>query len=373
MSLNRHAAVIAIALGLMSGIASPAGPASPPPATPPPAAQPPAAQPPAAVPVAGIELSMRGVALPGAPAEGGVLMDYIAYDRAHRRVWVPAGNTGRVDVIDTTSDAVSQVTGFATTEMERHGTKRTVGPSAVTVGDGFVYIGNRGDRSVSEVDAGSLRRGASLVLDAMPDGLAYVAATREVWATTPGDQSIVVLDASVPGKLTKKTAIKLEGDPEGFAVDDRRGLFFTNLEDKDRTLAIDLKTRAVTKTWRPECGEAGPRGLALDAERNFLLVACTNRVVVLDSGHDGRLLSSLDTGDGVDGVDYVATRHEVYAAAGRAAKFTLAGLDAQGGLTSIATLATSPGARNPAATEDGSAYLTDAPEGKVLVVVQKRR
>ena len=40
-----------------------------------------------------------------------------------------------------------------------------------------------------------------------------------------------------------------QGEPEGFAVDDARGLFYTNLEDKDRTLAIDLKTRQITKTW----------------------------------------------------------------------------------------------------------------------------
>jgi DNA-binding beta-propeller fold protein YncE len=299
-------------------------------------------------------------------------MDYIAYDRSHRCVWVPAGNTGCVDVIDVTSDAITQVKGFPTAEVERHGTKRTVGPSAVTVGDGAVYIGNRGDRSVCEVNAGTLRKGACLALDTMPDGLAYVAATKEVWATTPGDQSIVVLDASVPGKLTKKAAFKLDGDPEGFAVDDARGLFYTNLEDKDRTLVIDLRTHAVKATWQPQCGEAGPRGLALDAERNFLLVACTNKVAVLDAGHDGRPLSSLDTGDGVDGVDYVASRHEVHAAAGRAAKFTLARLDAQGGLTAIATLATAPGARNAVATEDGTAYLTDSQEGKVLVVVQKR-
>jgi DNA-binding beta-propeller fold protein YncE len=325
---------------------------------------------PGSAPAATVELSMRGIDLPDAPT-GGVFMDYIAYDRGHHRVWVPAGNTGRVDVVDTTNDGIAQVQGFPTTEVERHGTKRTVGPSAVTIGAGMAYIGNRGDRTVCEVDAGALRKGACLVLDSMPDGLAYVAATKEVWATTPGDQSIVVIDASVPGKITKKAAFKLEGDPEGFAVDDARGLFYTNLEDKDRTLVIDLRSHAVKATWQPQCGEAGPRGLVLDAEHDFLLVACTNRVVVLDAGHNGRPLSTLDTGDGVDAIDYVPARHEVYAAAGRGAKFTLARLDAQGGLTSIATLATAPGARNPVATEDGTAYLTDSSEGKVLIVSRK--
>ena len=36
--------------------------------------------------------------LPGGPPVG---MDYLAYDPGSGLVWVPAGNTGRVDVVDT--------------------------------------------------------------------------------------------------------------------------------------------------------------------------------------------------------------------------------------------------------------------------------
>jgi DNA-binding beta-propeller fold protein YncE len=39
-------------------------------------------------------------------------MDYIAYDRAHHRVWVPAGNTGSVDVVDVKDDQVTRVEGL---------------------------------------------------------------------------------------------------------------------------------------------------------------------------------------------------------------------------------------------------------------------
>src|SRR2546423_1991165 len=192
--------------------------------------------------------SVRGIALPEAPA-GGVFMDYLAYDRAHHRVWVPAGNTGKVDVVEVPGGAVAHVDGFATKEMERHGKKRIVGPSSATVGDGVVYVGNRGDSTVCAVDAASLKRGACVTLDSMPDGIAWVAATKEVWVTTPRDKSINIVDASTPGTLTVKQKISFEGEPEGYAVDDARGIFYTNLEDKDRTLSIDLKTKQVTKTW----------------------------------------------------------------------------------------------------------------------------
>ena len=72
-------------------------------------------------------------------------MDYLAYDRTRRRVWVPAGNTASVDVVDVTTERVTRIEGFSTAEMERHGTKRIFGPSSAAVGVGAVYVGNRGD------------------------------------------------------------------------------------------------------------------------------------------------------------------------------------------------------------------------------------
>src|SRR5216117_2058063 len=100
---------------------------------------------------------IKPVALPG--ASGAVALDYFAYDRAPGKVWVPASNTGSVDVIDEKTDAVSQVTGFPTGEIERRGKKITVGPTAASVGDGVVYIGNRGNATLCVINAKTLARG----------------------------------------------------------------------------------------------------------------------------------------------------------------------------------------------------------------------
>ena len=320
-----------------------------------------------APPPAPARLAVHPLPLPGAPPSTGIFMDYIAYDRQHRRVWVPAGNTGSVDVVDTATEQITRVMGFPTAEVERGGTRRTVGPSSASVGDGVVYVGNRGDSSICAIDAATLRKGVCVKLESMPDGVAWVAATREVWATTPRDKSLAILDASRPGALTVKDRIVLEGSPEGYAVDDGRGVFYTNLEDKDRTLAIDVRRRSVTSNWQPKCGEEGPRGLAIDTRRNFLMVACTAGVNVVDAGHDGRVLSSLDTGAGVDNIDYVASRGELYVAAGRAARLTVARLDAAGKLAAVASVATAPGARNAVATDEGVAFLTHSAEARLLV------
>src|SRR6202035_538617 len=116
---------------------------------------------------------------------------------------------------------------------------------------------------------------------------------------------ITVLDTSTPGKLKVKTKIGLDGAPEGYAVDDTRGVFYTNLEDKDKTLVLDVKTHKVVATFEAQCGAEGPRGLAVDGGRGFLFVACTDHVeVLLDVAHAGTLISKLDTGAGVDNIDY---------------------------------------------------------------------
>jgi DNA-binding beta-propeller fold protein YncE len=287
-------------------------------------------------------------------------MDYLAYDRIHHRVWVPAGNTGNVDVVDAASDKISKIDGFVTSEVERNGRKRTVGPSSATVGDGFVYIGNRGDSSVCAIGAESLRKGACVTLDSMPDALAYVSATKEVWATTPRDKSITIIDASMPERLVVKTKMAVEGQPEGFAVDDAHGAFYTNLEDMDRTLTIDVRSRKVTRTWRCGCGEDGPKGLAFDHKLNFLFVACSDRVKVLDAAHDGKELSAIETGAGVDNIDYVEAQHEVYAAAARAARLTVASVNSLGKLTSDVVVPTATGARNPVCVRYGRTCVENA-------------
>src|SRR5689334_19250929 len=96
-----------------------------------------------------IVLASAFITLPGGPPVG---MDYLAYDAGHHRVWVPAGNTGKVDVVDTADGKVTPITGFATAPAPR-ADRPAMGPSSATVGDGVVWIGNRGDDQVCAFDA----------------------------------------------------------------------------------------------------------------------------------------------------------------------------------------------------------------------------
>jgi DNA-binding beta-propeller fold protein YncE len=297
---------------------------------------------------------------------GDVSMDYIAYDPGTNSVWVPGGNTGAVDVIDVGTDKVRQIPGFPTSDVEIRGAKRVFGPTAVSIGENVVYIGNRGDSTVCVFDSRSLTRGTCGHLDSVPDGVAYVAPTKEVWVTTPRDKSIRVLDSKT---LEQKAKLTFEGNPEGYAVDAKRGRFYTNMEDKDLTLAIDLKSQKTLATWKPSCGKEGPHGLAIDTQAGHLFVACSTLAEVLDAGHDGAVLSMVDTGDGVDDINYAPATHLLYVGAARAAKLTIARADDNGHLAVVAQVPTQEGARNGVVTKNGTVYLAHGGGTKLSALV----
>jgi DNA-binding beta-propeller fold protein YncE len=321
---------------------------------------------------------LKPINLPG--ASGPVALDYFASDRATGKLWVPASNTGSVDVIDEATDAISQVKGFATGEIERRGRKIKVGPTSASVGDGVIYLGNRAEATLCVVDAKRLTRLECVPVSAdhsvTPDGVVYVAVSRELWVTLrpkAGDsaaaKSLEIFDASDPRHLKPKTRISMDGLAEGYAVDNQRGLFYTNVEETGKTVAIDVRTHEVVARWNP--GSTDLQGLALDNARRFLFVACGDHVVNLDAGHDGKITDSITTGPGLDNIDYSADAKLFYAAASQAATLTVADVDDQGRFHLKTTIPTVKGARGVVAGKEETAYLIDPAEGRILKLTLK--
>src|SRR5947209_4652705 len=151
------------------------------------------------------------------PAPAPVLMDYLATEGD--TVWVPAGNTGKVFVLE--NGAFRTVAGFPTTPGRND---RLLGPTSVGLGQGFAYIGNRGDSKICAVNARSLEKAGCAEVPSTPDGTFYVAPTREVWVTTPRENSIQILDVRDPAAPRVAAKLTLDGQPEGYAVDASRGV-----------------------------------------------------------------------------------------------------------------------------------------------------
>jgi DNA-binding beta-propeller fold protein YncE len=318
--------------------------------------------------------------VPLSAVRGPVDLDYMLADRKGGKVWVPAGGTGSVVVIDAASLQARRVDGFATTVRSLAGHTFTLGPTAVALGDGVAYIGNRGDNRICAVDATRLELGACISLgapddlSAAADGMAYLPAARELWITRgaptlgimPPDSSIVVYDASDRAALKPKTKVEVPGAAEGYAVDDAHGVFYTNVVDKDLTLAVDVNAHRVRSVWHPQCGKEGPRGLGVDSARGILFVACTDHVVALDATRDGAIVGSAPVGDGIDNIDYVESRHELHVAASRPAKLAVFRFEG-GAFVPVATATTARGARVVVADGAGTSFVGDPAGGRVLV------
>ncbi len=302
--------------------------------------------------------------LPGVAGE--VTLDLFAYDRARDQVWIPVGETGSVDLFSIATGTFRRTGGFKTMEREAHGRKRTMGPSAVAIGDGYAYVSDRASNEVCVVDATTLALGACVPLASAPDAIGYVAAAKEIWVTTPKQQSIAVLDASQPDAPKSKLVVQVDGSPECYAVDEARAIFYTNLEDKNRTLAIDVATHTVKSTWTLGCNEDGPRGVAVDSARSFVFVACTDSVEILDAAHDGARLGRFDAGAGVDAIEFSDATKRLYVAAGKAARLTIAELGPTGVPSIVSTTTTVVGARNAVVDSRGRAYMVDPHTARLL-------
>src|SRR5260221_5014307 len=194
----------------------------------------------------------------------------------------------------------------------------------------------------------------------MPDGTFYVAPTKEIWVTTPRENSIQIVDSSL--KIVGKIAVD---GPEGYAVDAGKGIVYTNLEDKDVTVAIDAKSRKIVSTWEHTCGKDGPRGLAIDTERGILFVGCATTGLLAIDAKTGVHKGNVATGDGVDNIDYLPSKRLVYATAGRSEKMTVAHLEDDGSLKIVATSPIGKGCRVVVVTQDGTAYAADSAGGQL--------
>jgi hypothetical protein len=331
----------------------------------------------AAKPDPGSRFKRVDFVLPG--ARGVVSIDYFVFDSANHRLWVPASNTGAVVIIDDDTEQVTAITGLSTAQVDFRGKRPVMGPTSVTLGEGVAYVGNRGDSSVCAIDTRTLKLGrcraigsASQGLAAAPDALTYVAATHELWVTrgvppmgvSSIDRAITVFDASVPADLKPKDVIPLGASAEGFAVDNLRGRFYTSLEEQRETVAIDIRTHKIVVRLHSGCDE--PHGLALDVVRGILFVACMARVVSMDVAHAGEVLGSIDTGSGLDNIDYLASSRMLYAAAADAAVLTLARVDDRGRLHKVAVWPTEKGARGVVVDSKASAFVMDPYGGRIL-------
>jgi hypothetical protein len=308
-------------------------------------------------------LSAEPFAVPG--GEGAIGFDDLAFAAGLRQVLVPAGRTGRLDLIDPKSRKVKEIGGFqaAATTAGGHGE----GTTSADEGGAYLFAIDRTALRLSVVDPrkGTIVGGAALA--GSPDYVRFVAPTNEVWVTEPDKEAIEIfsLSAASPPVPSHEASLVVPGGLESLVVDAGRGLAYSNLW-KTSTVVIDLKTRKVVQTWPNGC--EGSRGLAMDAKRSFLFVGCAEGGAdVLDLAHGGAVLDRFRFGSGVDIVAYNPTLRHLYVPASKTGQMAIAGVSDGGKLTLLGTVATAVGAHCAVADDHNQVWVCDPKAGRLLV------
>ncbi len=213
--------------------------------------------------------------------EGG--WDYLTLDSQSRLLYISRGT--HVIVLDADSGTVE---GDIPDTPGVHGIAL-----APDLGRGFVSNGREG--TVTIFDIKSLKLISKVKVGENPDAILYDSATKRVFTFNGRSHDSSAIDAT---NGTVLATIKLDGKPE-FAVSDGKGMIFDNIEDKSELTEIDARSLQVKSTW-PLAPCESPSGLAIDRNRHVLFSGCENEMMAMVNADNGKVITTLPIGKGVD-------------------------------------------------------------------------
>jgi YVTN family beta-propeller protein len=278
------------------------------------------------------------------PGDGGY--DYMAIDDVNRHLFVSHGTA--FNVIDlNTEQPIAVIDGL----------KGVHGIAIVNeVNKGFISDGK--GTAVVVVDLTTFKIIKTITLTATDeDGIIYDPYSKKVYVFNGDSKSTCVIDINT---LELVKTIDLGGGPE-FAVSDGKGLIYNNIEDMNSLKVIDTKTMAVKATYPlSPCG--GPTGIAYDAANHRLFTGCrTNKGLSVVDANNGKVITTLPIGAGVDAVIYDAADKLIFVSNGDATA-TIIRQESADNYSVIQTLATKPRAKTMAFDKKTKKLYFSAPE-----------
>src|SRR5271167_4558447 len=223
--------------------------------------------------------------------------DYVYADDAGRKLYIPrTGQTGaRITVFDL--DSLASVGSIANANARG----AAVDPKS---GHGF-----GSSKPVVMWDTKTLATIKSIDVEGGPDGILFDPFNARVYVFSHRAPNATVINAA-DGSITG--TIDLGGAPEQ-AVTDGAGHIYVDIEDKDNIAVVDAKSMTVTAHYdlAGKCG--GPGGLAFDVKNHILFAACHEpAVMAILSSVDGKIITSLPIGNGVDGAVFNPNTMEAF-------------------------------------------------------------
>ncbi|HKB91497.1 MAG TPA: hypothetical protein VKC60_13350 [Opitutaceae bacterium] len=220
--------------------------------------------------------------------------DYVYADSDNRHLYVPREN--RIAVYDL--DSLKQVGEIPNTPAVH---TATVDPKS--------HHGFSSSKPVVMWDSKTLATIKTIEVDGAPDGIFFDKFSSKILILNHKGPDVTVID-SKEGKVVG--TIALGGMPEQTASDDR-GHVYIALKDRDKVAVVDLSTLKMTTTY-DLAGKGGtPCGLVIDAKNHLLFVTCrAPQTVVIMNSDDGKIITALPIGAGVDGAAFNPKTKEVF-------------------------------------------------------------
>lgn len=202
------------------------------------------------------------------------------------------------------------------------------------------FTSNGRDSTVTVFDLKTLKVLKQIPVGKNPDAIIYDAASKRVFTFNGASNDATAID---PQSETVVGTISLEGKPE-FAEADDSGHVFVNLEDKSSIAELDSRKLTVINRWQLAPGEE-PSGIALDRRHKRLFAACSNKMMVVMNAENGKVITTIPIGSGVDGAGFDAGTEMAFSSNGGDGTLTVVREDSPEKFSVVENVKTQRGAR----------------------------
>ncbi len=299
----------------------------------------------------------------------GIGFDDLRYSPTLNKVLIPAGRTGILNLIDPDTLTLTSIRGFTSEKDYKGG--HGEGITSVDEGPVLLFVVDRSSLKLDVIDTSTEKVIASSKLASSPDYVRFVSLTNEIWVTEPDSERIEIFALSKKADVPPAHSgfIQVTGGPESLVIDSARGRAYTHLWH-GKTVVIDLKSRTIAATWTNGC--EGSRGISLDPTGQILFVGCAEgKAVSVDVAHDGKIISTVSSGSGVDIIDYNPKLKHLYLPGGKSATMAIIDVSESGELKIVQTVPAAEGSHCVTSDRSRNVYVCDPKNGKLLVIRDK--
>lgn len=265
------------------------------------------------------------------PVPGDTFWDYLKFQPSTRRLFITHGDEVQVLNVDT-----GKIVGTMGGMEGIHGVVL-----APKFNRGFVTDGRASKVWIFNLK--TLKVIGSVPVDKDADGDVYDPASKRVFTMNGDSRTSTVIDAKT-GKVVGH--IDLGGQPE-FPVADGRGHVYANIESTSEIIEIDSHAMKITRRW-PLAPGTWPSGLAIDAKHHILFSGCRNKLMVIMSAGDGKVLATEPIGQGVDATRFDPGTGYAFASNGASGNLTVIHEDSPTTFHVVENVSTEMGARTMA-------------------------